>query len=169
MAPQSGELTLEMKRVLPASPSLVFAAFSDPDKVAKWWGPEDLTVPSLEFDPRVGASYRLEMQPPGGDPFYLTGEFREVDPPVRLAFTFVYEDPDPDDVDTLVELSFRAPASRRRSFSPRARSGRRRAARFTGMVGPTVSTSSSNSSRSYNHAAIAHPGSLPGAMRRLVV
>jgi len=65
-----------------------------------------LTVPSLEFDPRVGASYRLEMQPPGGDPFYLTGEFREFDPPVRLAFTFVYEDPDPDDVDTLVELSF---------------------------------------------------------------
>jgi len=107
MAPQSGELTLEMKRVLPAAPSVVFAAFSDPDKVAKWWGPEDLTVPSLEFDPRVGASYRLEMQPPGGDPFYLTGEFREVDPPVRLAFTFVYEDPDPDDVDTLVELSFR--------------------------------------------------------------
>ena len=107
MAPQSGELTLEMKRVLPAAPSVVFAAFSDPDKLAKWWGPEDLTVPSLEFDPRVGASYRLEMQPPGGDPFYLTGEFREVDPPVRLAFTFVYEDPDPDDVDTLVELSFR--------------------------------------------------------------
>ena len=107
MAPQSGELTLEMKRLLPAAPSVVFAAFSDPDKLAKWWGPEDLTVPSLEFDPRVGASYRLEMQPPGGDPFYLTGEFREVDPPVRLAFTFVYENPDPDDVDTLVELSFR--------------------------------------------------------------
>ena len=107
MAPQSGELTLEMKRVLPAAPSVVFAAFSNPDKLATWWGPEGLTVPSLEFDPRVGASYRLEMQPPGGDPFYLTGEFREVDPPVGLAFTFVYEDPDPDDVDTLVELSFR--------------------------------------------------------------
>ena len=47
------------------------------------------------------------MQPPEGDPFYLTGEFREVDPPARLAFTFVYEDPDPDDVENLVELSFR--------------------------------------------------------------
>ena len=107
MAPRSGELTLEMKRLLPAAPAVVFAAFSDPDKLSTWWGPEGLTVPSLEFDPRVGASYRLEMQPPGGDPFYLTGEFREVDPPVRLALTFVYEDPDPDDVDTLVELSFR--------------------------------------------------------------
>lgn len=105
--PQSGELTLEIKRVLPAARSVVFAAFADPDKLAKWWGPEGFTVPSLEFDPHVGTSYRIEMQPPEGDPFYLTGEFREVDPPVRLAFTFVYEDPDPDDADTLVELSFR--------------------------------------------------------------
>lgn len=70
-------------------------------------GAAGFTVPSLEFDPRVGAGYRIEMQPPEGDRFYLTGEFRQVDPPTRLAFTFVWEDPDPDDVETLVELSFR--------------------------------------------------------------
>jgi len=107
VAPQSGELTLEMKRVLPAAPSIVFGAFSDPDELAKWWGPEGFTIPSLEFVPRIGANYRIEMQPSEGDPFYLTGEFRTVDPPARLAYTFVYEDPDSDDVDNLVELSFR--------------------------------------------------------------
>ena len=47
------------------------------------------------------------MQPSHGDPFYLAGEFREVDPPALLVFAFVYEAPDPDDVETLVELSFR--------------------------------------------------------------
>ena len=47
------------------------------------------------------------MQPPEGDPFYLAGEFRDVDVPARLAFTFAWEDPDPDDVETLVALSFR--------------------------------------------------------------
>jgi hypothetical protein len=36
---------------------------------------------SLKFPARVGESYRIEMQPPTGDRFYLTGEFREVDPP----------------------------------------------------------------------------------------
>jgi uncharacterized protein YndB with AHSA1/START domain len=107
MTAQSGELTLGMKRVLPAAPSVVFGAFSDPEELAKWWGPEGFTAPSLEFDPRVGGSYRIEMQPPEGNPFYLIGEFREVDPPARLAFTFMWEDPDPDDVETLVELSFR--------------------------------------------------------------
>ncbi len=96
-----------MKRVLPAARSIVFAAFVDPVELAKWWGPEGFTTPSLEFDARVGKRYRIEMQPPEGDRFHLTGEFREVDPPARLAYTFVWEDPDPDDVETLVRLSFR--------------------------------------------------------------
>jgi uncharacterized protein YndB with AHSA1/START domain len=107
MAAQSGELTLEMVRALPVAPARVFAAFSDPDELAKWFGPEGFSVGSLDFELRVGRTYRIEMQPPAGDPFYLGGEFREVDPPGRLSFTFVYEDPDPDDVETLVELSFR--------------------------------------------------------------
>jgi uncharacterized protein YndB with AHSA1/START domain len=104
---QPGELNLELKRVIPATPSVVFGAFSAADELAKWWGPEGFTAPSLDFKPRVGDRYRIEMQPADGDPFYLTGEFREVDPPARLAFTFVYENPDPDDVENLAELSFR--------------------------------------------------------------
>jgi uncharacterized protein YndB with AHSA1/START domain len=107
MAAPSGELTLAMKRVLPAARSVVYEAFCDPSELAKWWGPEGFTTPSLEFDPRVGESYRMEMQPPEGDSFYLIGEFREVDPPARLAYTFVWEDPDPDDGETLVALAFR--------------------------------------------------------------
>jgi uncharacterized protein YndB with AHSA1/START domain len=47
------------------------------------------------------------MQPPEGDAFSLTGTFRVVDPPARLVCTFVWEDRDPDDLDTLVDLSFR--------------------------------------------------------------
>jgi uncharacterized protein YndB with AHSA1/START domain len=107
MAARSDGLRLEMERVLPAAPSVVFGAFSVANELAQWWGPKGFTTPSLEFDPGVGENYRIEMQPPEGDHFYLTGEFREVDPPVRLAFTFVWEDPHPDDVETLVGLSFR--------------------------------------------------------------
>jgi uncharacterized protein YndB with AHSA1/START domain len=103
---ESEELTLEMERVLPAASSVVFAAFSDPDDLVKWWGPGGFTIPNLEFEARPGEHYRIEMQPPDGDPFYLTGEFREVDPPFRLAYTFVWEPPDDDDVETLVVLSF---------------------------------------------------------------
>ncbi len=107
MEVRSDELMLAMERVVPAAPPVVFAAFSDANELAKWWGPKGFTTLSLEFRPRVGGSYRIEMQPPDGEPFHLIGEFREVDPPGRLAFTFVWENPDPDDVETVASLSFR--------------------------------------------------------------
>jgi uncharacterized protein YndB with AHSA1/START domain len=107
MTARSDKLTLEMKRILPAAPTRVFAAFCDPNELVQWWGPEGFSIPRLDFHPRVGENYRIEMQPPEGDPFYITGEFREVDPPALLSYTFVYEDPDPDDVETVVSLGFR--------------------------------------------------------------
>ena len=100
-------LVLEIERVLVAAREVVFEAFVAPQQLAKWWGPQGYSIASLEFEPRVGASYRIEMHPPEGENFHLTGEFREVDPFERLAFTFVWEPPDPDDVETVAVLSFR--------------------------------------------------------------
>ena len=99
------ELALRLERDLPAPRSLVFRMHAEPDRWRRWWGPDGFSVPSIEVDLRVGGGFRIEMQPPDGDPFFLTGEFRVVDPPGRLAYTFSWENPDPDDVQTLVELS----------------------------------------------------------------
>ena len=74
--------------------------------LTKWWGPRGFAAPNIEIDLRVGGRYRFAMRPPDGLLFYLTGEFREVDPPSRLAYTFVWEPPDPDDQETIVLLSF---------------------------------------------------------------
>jgi uncharacterized protein YndB with AHSA1/START domain len=84
----------------------VFAAFAEPSLLRRWWGPSGFTVPALRFDPQVGNGYRIEMRPPDGDPFHLSGAFTEVDAPGRLAFTFAWGPPDPDDVETVVGLSF---------------------------------------------------------------
>jgi uncharacterized protein YndB with AHSA1/START domain len=99
-------LTLAASRVVPGAPPAVFGLFTDPVELARWWGPQGFTIPSLVFDARVGAGYRIEMQPPEGEAFYLAGEFRAVDPPNRLSFTFRWEDPDPDDVETVADLFF---------------------------------------------------------------
>ena len=105
MTVKPGELALEMKRVIPAARPRVFNALTEPAELAKWWGPKGFTSPSVELDLRVGGSYRIAMQPPDGELFYLTGEFREVDPPSGLEYTFRWEDPDPDDQDTVVTLT----------------------------------------------------------------
>jgi uncharacterized protein YndB with AHSA1/START domain len=103
----SGGLTLDLTRRLPATPARVFRALTSRDQLSRWWGPSGFTSPSLDFDPRVGGSYRITMQPPDGEAFHLSGEFREVDPPIRLAYTFRWEEPDPDDQETVVTLTVR--------------------------------------------------------------
>jgi uncharacterized protein YndB with AHSA1/START domain len=96
---------LSMHRVLPAPRAVVYEAMTNPRELAKWWGPNGFSCPEVEIDPRVGGGYRIAMQPPEGDPFHLHGEFREVDPPSRLAYTFIWDPPDPDDRETVAELS----------------------------------------------------------------
>jgi uncharacterized protein YndB with AHSA1/START domain len=98
-------LTLELTKTLPANRETVWRAMTDPSELARWWGPEGFTVSEVDFVPRVGESYRIAMQPPEGDPFHLHGEFREVDPPNRLGYTFVWDPPDPDDRETVATLA----------------------------------------------------------------
>jgi uncharacterized protein YndB with AHSA1/START domain len=97
---------LEITQVLPAPRETVYAAFSVPDQVTAWWGPHGFTVKEIDFEPKAGGSYRITMQPPEGDAFYLSGEFREVDPPSVLAYTFVWDPPTPDDRETTARLEF---------------------------------------------------------------
>jgi uncharacterized protein YndB with AHSA1/START domain len=104
MTKSDGSL-LRMTRVLPAPRTDTYRAMTNPGELTKWWGPRGFTIPSIDFDPSVGGTYRIAMQPPDGDLFHLSGEFWEVDPPARLAFTFRWEPPDPDDRETVATLS----------------------------------------------------------------
>jgi uncharacterized protein YndB with AHSA1/START domain len=101
------ELEFTITRLLPADCDAVFAAFSG-DRLAPWWGPDGFSIPESDFEPRTGARYRIAMLPPGGEQFELGGRFLAVDRPALLAFTFVWEPPDPDDVETTAEVTLRA-------------------------------------------------------------
>ena len=105
MSARAGGLVLDLRRVLKAPRERIFSALTEPAELAKWWGPDGFTTPEIDLDLRVGGRYRFAMQPPDGDPFYLAGEFLEIDSPRRLAYTFYWEEPDPDDRETVVNLS----------------------------------------------------------------
>jgi len=98
---------LHLEFALPPSPTDVFRALTDRGQLAKWWGPNGFSAPSIELDLRVGGRYRITMQPPEGDVFHLAGEFVAVDPPRSLAYTFRWEEPHPDDRETTATISLR--------------------------------------------------------------
>ena len=102
---QSGELVLELKRVLNAPRERIFRMLTEPAELTAWWGPQGFTTPEIELDLKVGGGYRFAMQPPDEDLFHLAGEFLEIDRPRRLVYTFRWEEPDPDDRETVVKLS----------------------------------------------------------------
>jgi uncharacterized protein YndB with AHSA1/START domain len=103
---QTAETRLQLEKTLVVPRERVFAAFVDAEQLRRWWGPAGFTVPRLEFGAVEGTNYLIAMQPPDGDVFHIHGTFRAVEPPRRLVFTFIYEEPDPDDQETLVTLTF---------------------------------------------------------------
>lgn len=105
MGEQPDRWVLDLERVLNAQSEQIFRALTEPRELAKWWGPHGFTTPEIELDLTVGGRYRFTMQPPDGEPFHLSGQFSEIDPPVRLAYTFRWDEPDPDDRETVVKLT----------------------------------------------------------------
>lgn len=98
-------LSLELTCTVEAPPERVFEALSEPSQVAAWWGPHGFTTPDVSMTLEAGGRYRFTMQPPDGEAFHLSGEFLEVSPPSCLAYTFRWEEPDPDDVETTVRVT----------------------------------------------------------------
>jgi len=86
------DLKLEIKRLIKAPRERVFEAWTDPEKLKKWFGPdENFAVPSTKLDLCVGGKYRIQMKNPDGEFHTAVGTYREIKPPERLIFTWAWE------------------------------------------------------------------------------
>ena len=103
----SAATVLSIRRTFNAPRERVFTAFTDPALIASWFGPPDSRVHEVTFDARNGGRYRIEMSMDGGEPFAVGGVISEYHPPETLAYTFRWEEDDPqDERDTYVRLEF---------------------------------------------------------------
>ncbi len=83
---------LIVSRIIAAPRRLVFKAWTEPEHVARWWGPQGFVTTFCEMDIRVGGRYRLCMRSPEGKDYWKQGVYREIVPPERIVFTFAWED-----------------------------------------------------------------------------
>ena len=103
-APQTFELSIT--RFIKAPREKVYDAFVTESLVKKWLGPRGMTIASASLDARVGGRYRYVMQARDQKQYVVVGEYKELNRPARISYTWAWEGGPMDNTETLVTVSF---------------------------------------------------------------
>lgn len=99
----TGDDELFLSRWIRAERAAVYAAWTEPEIMQKWFCPRDLRLVSAEADVRVGGRFRAEMSN-GSETHTVQGVYREIIPGRRLVFSHRWQERDA--VETWVTVEF---------------------------------------------------------------
>ena len=86
--------TIQLHRVLRATPDRVYRAFLDADAMAKWLPPNGFTGKVHHMDPRVGGTYKMSFTNfSSGKSHSFGGEYLELVPAERIRYVDRFDDP----------------------------------------------------------------------------
>jgi uncharacterized protein YndB with AHSA1/START domain len=83
--------TLVVRKTIRATPERLFAAWTEPEQLKQWWGPPSVNCVDAQVDLRVGGRYRIANQLPDGKVLWITGEFKLIEPPRKLVYSWSIE------------------------------------------------------------------------------
>ena len=111
--PAARQYALEISRVVDAPRDVAFNIWTTPDHLARWWGPKDFTSTCERLEFRKGGAYRLTIHK--GDHHHgMSGVYREIVVPERIAFTFAWDDESGQSGhETLIMVTFETVAERK--------------------------------------------------------
>lgn len=84
--------TIVITRTFAAPRDRVFRAFTDPQELAQWWGPEGWTTETHAHDLRPGGLWHYCMRGPDGMESWGTSTYHEVTPPARYVYSDAFSD-----------------------------------------------------------------------------
>jgi uncharacterized protein YndB with AHSA1/START domain len=104
---EPAERVLVIERVFDAPRHLVFKAWTEPERLMRWWGPRGFTMTYCKMDLRPGGAYRFEMRSVEGVEHRSQGNFREIVAPERLVLEGAWiDDQGKAGHETVVTLTF---------------------------------------------------------------
>lgn len=86
MAATSKSNELHISRVFDAPVAAVWDAWTDPEQVAKWWGPRGFTITTHSKDVRPGGHWNYTMHGPDGTDWPNTTTYHEVEKHAKLVY-----------------------------------------------------------------------------------
>lgn len=82
--------TIVQEIVINAPADRIFEALTDPVQRARWWGAEGrFQTKHMDSDLRPGGKWMMSGDGVGGKPFTVRGEYRQIEPPRLLVFTWL--------------------------------------------------------------------------------
>ena len=81
--------TIVQEITIKGSAKRIFAALTNPEERVKWWGVGRFQAIQMESDLRPGGKWAMRGTGIGGRPFSVVGEYRKVEPPHLLVFTWL--------------------------------------------------------------------------------
>ena len=94
-------------RILNAPRELVFDAWTNPEHIGHWWGPNGFTITNKEWDLRAGGVWRFTMHGPDGTDYPNKVIFLEVVKPERLVYKHAGDD-ETENINFHVTVTFEA-------------------------------------------------------------
>lgn len=88
------ESELRLERLIAAAPEEVFALWTDPAEIVKWWAADRHEIPDSDFDVRPGGHWHATYRTPDGGRRTVNGIYRTVEPPRRLVFSWAWLEAD---------------------------------------------------------------------------
>lgn len=83
--------SLTLRRHYRVAPDKVWRAWTDPQALKIWFGPEEIvSVPLAEVDLRVGGRFRVTMRAADGETHDVSGIYREIVPNRKLVFSWAW-------------------------------------------------------------------------------
>jgi len=86
-----GDREIHIERVFDAPRDRVFAVFTDPELIPRWWGPHGTETIVEEMDARTGGDWRYVSRGSDGTEITFRGTYREVTSPERIVQTFEWD------------------------------------------------------------------------------
>jgi len=83
----AGRRAAIVRRLLPASPDVVYDEWLDPVALADWMCPRPARCRNVESEPRLGGRLRIDIED-DGEEFRVSGEYLVLDRPTRLSFSW---------------------------------------------------------------------------------
>jgi uncharacterized protein YndB with AHSA1/START domain len=87
VAASTADREIVISRLLDAPRELVFQAFTDPQHVVHWWGPDGFTNTISEMSVHAGGVWCFIMHGPDGTDYPNQIVYSEVSAPARLVYT----------------------------------------------------------------------------------